>query len=113
MRAAWLLRDGAVLASAEVCEGIADRSRGLLGRRGYEGAMLLPRTRSVHTMGMQFPVDVAFLDRELTVVSTVRLAPWRVALPRRGGRSVLEATTGSFERWGLRTGDRLEIRETR
>ena len=112
MRPAWLLCEGTVLAAAEVCEGLADRTRGLLGRSSYDGAMLLPRTRSIHTLGMRFPMDVAFLDRELVVVGTVRLPPWRLALPRRGGRNVLEASAGSFERWGLRVGDRLEIRET-
>lgn len=113
MRAAWLLRGGSVLAAVEVCEGLADRTRGLLGRADYEGAMLLPRTRSIHTIGMRFAMDVAFLDRDLVVLAIVRASPWRLTLPRRGGRSVLEAKAGSFERWGLGCGDRLEIRETR
>jgi uncharacterized membrane protein (UPF0127 family) len=113
MRTAWLLRDGTVLAAAEVAESFADRSRGLLGRSGYDGAMLLPHTRSVHTAGMRFAIDTAFLDRDLVVLSTVCLAPWRLALPRRRARSMLEASAGAFERWGLRVGDQLEIRETR
>jgi uncharacterized protein len=113
VRTAWLLRDGSVLAAAEVCEGLFDRTRGMLGRADYEGAMLLPHTRSVHTIGMRFAMDVAFLDRDLVVLGIVRVAPWRLTLPRRGGRCVLEAKAGSFERWGLKGGDRLEIRETR
>ena len=113
MRTAWLLRDGSVLAGVEVCEGLVDRTLGMLGRADYEGAMLLPHTRSIHTIGMRFAMDVAFLDRDLVVLGTLRAAPWRLALPRRGGRSVLEAKAGSFERWGLGCGDRLEIRETR
>jgi uncharacterized membrane protein (UPF0127 family) len=113
VRAAWLLRDGTVLATVEVCEGLADRTRGMLGRADFEGAMLLPHTRAVHTLGMRFTLDVAFLDRNLVVLAVVRASPWRLTLPRRGGRSVLEAKAGSFERWGLRCGDHLEIRETR
>ena len=70
----WLLRDGDVLATAEVAEGFAQRSKGLLGRKGYEGAMVLPHTRSVHTMGMRFPVDVAFCDKDMVVVGVTRLA---------------------------------------
>jgi uncharacterized membrane protein (UPF0127 family) len=73
--------------------------------------MHLPNTRSVHTAFMKFPIDVAFLDRELVVVATVGLARWRVARPRRGATSVMEAHRGSFERWGLQVGDQLEIRE--
>ncbi|HEY4947004.1 MAG TPA: DUF192 domain-containing protein [Acidimicrobiales bacterium] len=106
----WLLRDGDVLATAEVADGLARRSKGLLGRSGYEGAMVLPRTRSVHTMGMRFPIDVAFCDKELVVVGVTRLRPWRVSVPRRGGRSVVEAEAGAFERWGLKVGDKLELR---
>jgi uncharacterized protein len=106
----WLLRDGDVLAAAEVADTFAQRTRGLLGRDGYEGAMVLPRTRSVHTAGMRFPIDVAICDKEMVVVDVVRLRPWRMSVPRRGGRTVVEAEAGAFERWGLRVGDKLDIR---
>lgn len=107
---AWLLRDGEVLASLEVASGHRDRRRGLLGRDGFEGALLLERTRSVHTFGMRFAVDVAFCDAELEVLRTVRLAPHRLALPVRRARRVLEAEAGAFAHWGLCAGDRLEVR---
>ena len=100
----WLLRAGDVLAAAEVAETFAQRSRGLLGKSGYEGAMVLPRTRSVHTFGMRFAIDVALCDRELTVLRVTTLRPYRMTLPKRGGRSVIEAEAGAFERWGLRVG---------
>ena len=106
----WLLRDGDVLAAAEVAEKPAARAKGLLGRTGYEGAMVLLRTRSVHTVGMRFPIDVAFCDGDLVVLDVVRVPPMRLALPRRRGRTVVEAQAGAFERWGLRVGDHLELR---
>jgi len=106
----WLLRDGDVLAAAEVADGWALRAKGLLGRNGYEGAMVLPHTRSVHTVGMRFPIDVAFCDRDLVVLDVTRVPPMRLALPRRRCRSVVEAEAGAFERWGLHVGDRLELR---
>jgi hypothetical protein len=112
-KTAWLLRDGDVLAAAEVARSTSARIRGLLGRSGYEGALILKGTRSVHTIGMRFPIDVAFLDRELAVLDVVHLPPWRMTLPRWRCRSVLEAEAGSFERWRLRTGDRLELHEIR
>jgi len=113
VRTGWLLREGDVLASAEMTVGFAERTRGLSGRDRYEGAMLLAHTRSVHSLTMRFALDVAFLDDDLTVVGTTRLARWRVAMPRRGARTVLEAEAGSFERWGLAVGDHLEFREVR
>jgi uncharacterized membrane protein (UPF0127 family) len=106
----WLLRDGDVLATADVADGLGARAKGLLGRSAYDGAMILPRTRSVHTVGMRFAVDVAVCDRDLVVLAVLRLAPMRMSLPRRRGRVVVEAQAGAFERWGLRVGDRLELR---
>ena len=44
--------------------------RGLLGRDGIDGAMLLRPARSVHSVGMRFPIDVAFCDQDLVVVRT-------------------------------------------
>ena len=106
----WLLRDGDVLAAAEVAVGLAQRTKGLIGRTDYEGALVLPRTRSVHTFGMRFPIDVAICDKEMVVVGVTKLRPGRISVPRRGGRSVVEAQAGAFERWGLRVGDKLELR---
>jgi uncharacterized membrane protein (UPF0127 family) len=106
----WVLREGDVLAAAEVADSLAARVRGLLGRSGYDGALFLPHTRAVHSMGMRFSIDVAFLDGELNVVDVVRLAPWRMTRPRLRCRGVLEAEAGAFERWRLRPGDQLELR---
>jgi len=106
---AWLLRDGDVLANVEVASSLAARSRGLLGKKSCEGALLLRHTRSVHTIGMRFAIDVAFLTNDLRVLDTATLPPYRIGLPRRGGRAVLEAEAGAFERWRLVPGDRLEI----
>ena len=107
---AWLLRDGEVLASLEVAHDRRSQSRGLLGRDGIEGALLLPRTRSVHTAGMRFPIDVAVCGADLVVLHTRRLPPGRVTLPVRHGRQVIEAEAGAFARWGLVAGDQLEVR---
>ncbi len=107
----WLLRDGEVLAALEVASTFAERSRGLLGRPGIAGAILLRPARSVHSFGMQFTLDVAFCDRELIVRRTICLQPGRVSLPSLRSGCVIEAETGSFDRWRLRPGDQLEVRE--
>lgn len=110
---AWLLRDGEVLASLEIARSRRERARGLLGREGIEGALLLPATRSVHTVGMRFPIDVAFCNGqgELLVVRIVRMGRWRVSRPSLRTRAVIEADAGAFARWNLRPGDRLEVKE--
>jgi len=106
---AWLLRDGEVLASLAIASSRRDRRRGLLGQDGCDGALLIERARSVHSFGMRFPLDVAFLDEEHRVVRTLRLAPNRLTLPVRGARHALEAEAGRFAHWGLVVGDELEI----
>ena len=81
------------------------RRRGLLGRDGIDGALLLTPARSVHTFGMRFDIDVAYLDADGVVVDVAPMKRWRLGLPRWRARSVLEAEAGAFERWGLRVGD--------
>ena len=110
MQTGWLLRDEEVLAAAEIAQDWNERLRGLIGRRELDGALILHHTRSVHSFGVRFALDVAFLDSELVVLSMVRLQPWRLALPRHGGRSILEAAAGRFDRWGVNLGDKLEFR---
>lgn len=105
----WLAVDGRVVAPLDVADSVFRRGRGLLGRAGYDRAMWFPRTSSVHTLGMRFAIDVAFLDRDLHVVGSCRMVPWRVGRPRRC-RSLVEAAAGSFDTWGLHTGSQVEIR---
>jgi uncharacterized membrane protein (UPF0127 family) len=109
----WLLRDGEVLAAAELADSLLARNKGLIGRPQYEGAFLIPHTAgALHAFGMRFALDVAFLDRELTVLDVVCLTPWHITRPRRRCRTVLEAQSGAFERWRLHPGDRLELHDT-
>jgi uncharacterized membrane protein (UPF0127 family) len=105
----WLLRDGEVLASLEVADRVTARTRGLLGRTSVEGALLLRPAAAVHTLGMRFPIDVAYCDASLVVLETCRMDPWRLGRPRPAARAVLEAEAGAFERWRLLPGDRLEV----
>ena len=106
----WLCADERVLASAEVASSRAARRRGLLGRAALDGAMVFPRTRAVHTLGMKFAIDVAYLDADGLVLDVRRMRPWRVGLPRWRARTVIEGERGAFERWGVHIGDRLEVR---
>lgn len=107
---AWLVHDNRVLASLEIADTAVRRGRGLLGRDGIEGAIWLPGTRSVHTIGMRFAIDVAFCDGDLAVVRVVTLRPNRVTRPMLRCRSVVETSAGMFARWGVGPGAVLEMR---
>jgi uncharacterized membrane protein (UPF0127 family) len=60
-------------------------------------ALLLPRCRSIHTFGMRFPIDLAFLEKAGTVVRVVSEAPPRRAFGARGAHAVLETRAGQAE----------------
>ena len=108
---AWLVREGDVLATAEVAATRRARRRGLLGRDAFEGALVLRPCRAVHTVRMRFTIDVAFCDRDGIVLRTMCLRPWRVTPLVMASRMVIEAQSGAFERWGLGVGDKLEVKE--
>jgi uncharacterized membrane protein (UPF0127 family) len=106
----WLLRDGDVLAALEIADTFPTRLKGLLGRDGLDGALLITKAKSVHTLGMRFGIDVAYCDKGLTVLETCCMDRYRLGRPRLKAHSVIEAEAGAFERWGLRPGDRLEVK---
>ena len=109
---AWLLRDGEVLAALEIADSRKSRRKGLLGRDGVDGALLLPSARmGVHSLGMRFALDVAFCDGDMTVRRIVCLKPLRMTRPSPRAPRVLEAEAGAFDRWKLQVGDQLEIKE--
>jgi uncharacterized membrane protein (UPF0127 family) len=107
----WLLRDNEVLAALEVAHARRDRMRGLLGRDGIDGALLLQPGKSVHSFGMRFPIDVAFCNKELVVLRTVSLPPNRLTRLSLRCHCIIEAERGAFERWKLAPGQQLEVRE--
>jgi len=65
----------------------------------------------VHTVGMRFPIDVAFVDEAGTVIKTLRMSRHRLGWPVRRSTWVIEAAAGAFERWGLKVGDVVELRD--
>ena len=107
---AWLVRDGEVLAAVEVAETARARRRGLMHRDGFDGALVLRPCRNVHTVGMKFPIDIAFCDGDGTVLRTTTLAPWRISPVVRRSAFAIEAEAGAFDRWRLARGDRVELR---
>jgi uncharacterized membrane protein (UPF0127 family) len=100
---------GVACARCSVANRPWTRMRGLLGRSGLDAGegMLFPRTGSVHTMFMRFPIDVVFLDAELRVLSVRAAVPaWR-AVKERGAKWTLELAAGEAARNGITPGTQL------
>ena len=106
-RAAELVVDGRTVARLTLADTFLTRLRGMLGRTRLPDALLLIPGNSVHGIGMRVPLDVAVLDRDGWVLWTGVLRPWHATRTVRGGRKVLEAPIGSFERWGLAEGSQV------
>ena len=99
-----------MVASVEVADTRGARRKGLLGRQGIEGAMLLSPTKSVHTVGMKFAIDVAHLDSDMRVLAVTTMKPGRVGRFCWRTRHVLEAEAGSLQRFGINPGVQIEVR---
>ena len=107
---AWLVHEGRVLATLERADSVRQRALGLLGQASYDGALLLEKTRSIHTMGMKFPIDVAFCDDELRVLRIVTVPKHRITRPELKAHCVIETEAGRFAHWEIGVGDQLEIK---
>lgn len=99
-----------LIIKARLTSNIFERMRGLLGRPRLESgeALLIKPCSSVHTIGMKYPLDLAFLDKDWTIIKTVSsLKPWRMAACP-AAHMVIELLTGSLNRLQLTHGLQLE-----
>lgn len=105
MRACRIVGPRGLRLSASVPGTRRERARGLIGRTNLatDEALLLERTRSIHTFGMRFTISVVLLDDQLVVRAVRSIPPNRVLLPRPGVRHILECA----ERADVRSHDRL------
>lgn len=101
-----LVVDGRWVAPLEIADGFFTRFKGLLGKPSFDNALLIRGrvpVRSIHTLGMRFPIDVAFCTADLRVVSVLTAKPHQLPpacrLPE--ATQVLEAEAGAFARWGI------------
>lgn len=127
---AWLLDDDRVIASVEFATSARTRSKGLLGRDGIDGLMMIEPAMSVHTIGMKFAIDVAYCRRspasegpksdanrdttvmKIDVLEVTTMVPNRLGRPRPRARIVLEAQAGAMGKWGVAAGQQLQVRST-
>lgn len=96
----------------EIAGSYRARTRGLLGRDGIDGALLLTPASGVHTFRMRFALDIAYLSRDFRVLAVRTMRPGRMGLPRLRARHVLEAEAGAMAHWGLHPGRHLTVTVT-
>ena len=91
-----------------VAASMAARLRGLLGTDDFRGQLLLVPCHDVHTFGMRYAIDVAFVDRRGVVVKAARdVEPGR-RIRCHGACMVLERKSGVGRQW-YREGERIAV----
>ena len=71
-----------------------------LSESNHPSALLIAPCRSVHTVGMRVPIDIAFLDREGRVLSTRRaVRPGVFWLSEHRAHAVLERVADEVSPW--------------
>jgi hypothetical protein len=101
--------ESALATAVELAQTRSERRRGLLGRDGMPGgsALVITRCNAVHTIGMRFSIDVAFVDARGRVRKVVEhLAPWRIA-GALFASAVIEFPAGTLGNGALMAGDRV------
>jgi uncharacterized membrane protein (UPF0127 family) len=107
-----ITRATAVAESARVADNFFTRFRGLLWApplKPGEGLWITP-CNQIHMIGMEYAIDVIFLDKQLRVVATVHdIRPWRMSKLYGKAHSVLELPVGAIEASKTEVGDQMLV----
>lgn len=111
LRLVNVTRQKQLASSVEVAQSGAKRSKGLLGRSGLgrgEALWIVP-CEAVHTIGMQFPIDLVYLDRQYRIRKIrSNVGPWRFS-GCLSAHSVIELAAGAIQPDDAALGDLLEF----
>jgi uncharacterized protein len=106
-----ITRQTVLASNLEVADTAAKRNKGLLGRKGLaagEGLWIVP-CESVHTVGMQFPIDLVYLNRSHRIQKTrSNVRPWRISACL-SAHSILELPSGTIRDTQSCPGDVVEF----
>lgn len=86
------------------------RLRGLIFRKPLENgeALLLKDCKSIHTMGMKYGIDAAFINKEGKIISIFEnILPWRFSPYVGQASAVVEFKGGFLKEKSLGAGDRI------
>ena len=114
-------KDGQKEIAVEIADTQDERARGLMGRTSLpeDGGMLFvypePTEGAYWMKDTLIPLSIAFHDADGKILRILDMEPCRrdpcpVYDPGVRYAGALEVNQGAFEQWGVREGDRLELR---
>lgn len=104
------LQDKVLASQCSIAESYFSRFLGLMGRKSIpaEEAICFPRCNSIHTFFMRFPIDVILVGADGKVLELIEsLKPWRMLLPRKGVKHVIEMQALRVREAGVQEGSQL------
>lgn len=112
MKKATLYVNGIMRADVCAADNFFLRLRGLIGRDiDTTVGLLLQPCAEIHTMFMNAPIDVIYLDRDNCVLRIDKaVRPWRFCKRQPCAYSVLELSAGKAEEFGIEKGCGISFR---
>lgn len=108
-------KNACLASSAKAANSFVGRLKGLMGRSAEEfrpgDALWIYPSDGIHTIGMRFPIDAAYLDGSGRIIRIYhKLAPFRFAAYMPRAKSVLELPAGTLKATRSEIGDLLDFR---
>lgn len=101
-----------ILEKVEIANSFFTRLKGLLGRERLEKkeGLIIKPCNSVHTIGMKFPIDVAFVNNDDEIIHIIySMFPGKFSHVIKNSKYVIEVNAGVFRNQGLKIGDKIKI----
>lgn len=100
------------IATVTIARGPVHRAVGLLFTDtlpAHEG-MWFDQCAAIHTLGMRYPIDVIFLDRDNRVIQTIEhVPPHKLAVTCLKATVTIELGAGTLDRVRVERGDHLYL----
>jgi uncharacterized membrane protein (UPF0127 family) len=107
-----LTKGNIILKEAELAESFPARLKGLLGRKSIkeDTGLIINPCNSIHMIGMKFPVDVIFVDKDQKICHMIpSMKVMHISPMVRNARYVIEAPVGTIAAKNAEVNDRVEI----
>lgn len=102
------------LIADQVClaQSFMQKTIGLIGTKSMSAnsGLWIKSCNWIHTFFMSMPIDVVYVDKNLTVKKIDHnLMPWRLPMPVLGAKSVFEFSAGTAKLHSIKVGDQLHV----
>lgn len=114
MKKATLIKNGRIVtANAEIADSFLKRFRGLMLKKSIapDYALVISPCNQIHSFNMRFSFDAVYISDKGEVVEIhENIKPGKVCKTVKPAKSVIEMNAFMSKRFGIKTGDTLEVK---